>query len=168
MCSGKLSDRPPLGAYTAYDVPTPWHGSVSYVELKFYSPAESGVPYPDVSYQLNVVGCLYKFLDGIFQHDCTGDPKQLNPIMNFTGHFHDDSAGKGSVLVPITHPGRDGQPTWIEEGINKLFGQNIHWCPGQNQFVLKVIGVGELSKPYCKLTQPTSMYATVSPHGTSE
>merc|ERR1712194_754482 len=114
------------------------------------------------------VGCLYKFLDGIFQHDCTGDPKQLNPIMNFTGHFHDDSAGKGSVLVPMGHPGRDGQPTWIEEGINKLFGQNIHWCPGQNQFVLKVIGVGELSKPYCKLTQPTSMYATVSPHGTSE
>ena len=163
MCDGSLTTNPPVGSYNAYNVPTPWHGSVSYVELKFYTPAESGVNYPDVLYQLNVVGCLFSIINGVFQNDCTGPPSQLNPLQNFTGHFHNDRAGKGSVLVPISDPGADGTPTWVEKAINEIFGQGIHWCPGQNQFVLKVFGIGELSAPYCTLTQPTSMYATVSP-----
>ena len=171
-CEGSLSTNPPVGTYTAYDVPTPWHGSVSHVELVFYTTAESGIVAPYVLYQLNVIGCTFSIVNGVFKNECTGPPTQMNPITNYTGHFVDNPNGKGSFLTPVAkaNPGDTPKDILIEMGINTLFGTNgIHWCPNPGQFVIKAFGIGTSEKSYCKLTQPKFMYAAVPPYAdTSE
>jgi len=182
-CDGSLSTNPPVGTYSAYHVPTPWHGSVSHVELVFYpagttyldahdKPVVTGGAY--VLYQLNVIGCLFSIVNGVFENDCTGPPTHMNPIKNYTGHWVDNPNGKGSFLKPVAFPGGTFgdtvKDTWIEIAINKLFGTNgIHWCPTPGQFVIKAFGIGTSEKSYCTLTQPKFMYAAVPPYAdTSE
>jgi len=159
-CSGARTERAPLGIYTANNVHVPFHGVVSHVELNFLSASPTNPSFGghDALYELNVTGCLFQLIP---PYKCLGKPGRLNPVQPpFLGYFI-DSTDRGSLLIPVAD--NTGHPVGVVDTIiNEIFLNKIRWCPTENHFVVEV---GDKAEPYCFLTQPEMMFATVSPNG---
>ena len=160
-CTGARSERSPLGVYTASNVQTPFHGVVTHVDLNFQKSDDH-----DVTYTQHVVGCLFELHPPADPPKCLNKPGPLGPpLPPFTGYFIDSTDNTGSVLIPVV--ATPGHPLNVMEmAVNKIFGENIHWCPNENHFVVKI---GNSPAPFCVLAQPDMVFAAVSPlAGTSD
>lgn len=124
---------------------------VTHVDLTFLKQSIS----TEVTYTQNVAGCLFELNPPADPPQCINKPGPLGPPMTFTGHFIDSQDNKGSVLIPVSNP-----TNIMEMAIDKIFGQNIHWCPNENHFVVKI---GSSPAPFCVLTHVDTVYAAVSP-----
>ena len=152
-CTGARSERSPLGVYTASNVQTPFHGVVTHVDLDFQESDDH-----EVMYTQHVVGCLFDLSTD--PPKCINKPGPLGPpLPPFTGYFIDSPDNTGSVLIPVV--ATPGHPlNMMEMAVDKIFGKNIHWCPKQNHFVVKI---GNSPAPFCVLAQPDTLFAAVSP-----
>ena len=128
---------------------------VTHVDLNFQKSDDH-----DVTYTQHVVGCLFELHPPADPPKCLNKPGPLGPpLPPFTGYFIDSTDNTGSVLIPVV--ATPGHPLNVMEmAVNKIFGENIHWCPNENHFVVKI---GNSPAPFCVLAQPDMVFAAVSP-----
>ena len=134
---------------------------VTHVDLNFQKSDDH-----DVTYTQHVVGCLFELHPPADPPKCLNKPGPIGPpLPPFTGYFIDSTDNTGSVLIPVV--ATPGHPLNVMEmAVNKIFGENIHWCPNENHFVVKI---GNSPAPFCVLAQPDMVFAAVSPlAGTSD
>ena len=126
---------------------------VTHVDLDFQESDDH-----EVMYTQHVVGCLFELSTD--PPKCINKPGPLGPpLPPFTGYFIDSPDNTGSVLIPVV--ATPGHPlNMMEMAVDKIFGKNIHWCPKQNHFVVKI---GNSPAPFCVLAQPDTLFAAVSP-----
>ena len=128
---------------------------VTHVDLNFQKSDDH-----EVTYTQHVVGCLFELHPPAHPPKCLNKPGPLGPpLPPFTGYFIDSTDNTGSVLIPVV--ATPGHPLNVMEmAVDKIFGKNIHWCPNQNHFVVKI---GNSPAPFCVLAQPDTVFAAVSP-----
>ena len=128
---------------------------VTHVDLNFQKSDDH-----EVTYTQHVVGCLFELHPPADPPKCLHKPGPLGPpLPPFTGYFIDSTDNTGSVLIPVV--ATPGHPLNVMEmAVDKIFGKNIHWCPNQNHFVVKI---GNSPAPFCVLAQPDTVFAAVSP-----
>jgi hypothetical protein len=126
---------------------------VTHVDLDFQESDDH-----EVMYTQHVVGCLFELSTD--PPKCINKPGPLGPpLPPFTGYFIDSPDNTGSVLIPVV--ATPGHPlNMMEMAVDKIFGKNIHWCPKQNHFVVKI---GNSPAPFCVLAQPDPVFAAVPP-----
>ena len=157
LCSGTRSETDPSsltnphGHYTAKNVRTILHGLVTHVDLNFVDDDNTD---HEVSYTQSVTGCMFNF--GTDPPKCADKPGPLGPVnKTFThGHFIDNHDNTGSIFITAIAD-KNHKLSWMENQINKIFGQKIRWCPKEKYFVVEIGGLfGKLQKPFCKLAPP--------------
>ena len=111
-----------------------------------------GSPGHRVNYRRHVEGCV--------SHYVNGSPECL------PGSLRDNINSTGSVFIPeVATPGN--KLSNIEKAIDKMmYSDNIHWCPHQNYFVVK-LDAAITSTPFCKLTHSTP-FASFPPLDTEQ
>ena len=69
------------------------------------------------------------------------------------GFWNDNFGNNGSQLIPVDKPNLSPFEKFIDQALL------IHWCPSQNYFLVKILGIG----PFVLLKRATMFAPVIAP-----
>ena len=137
----------PSGVYSANNIKF-MGAEVTYVELTF--PTFTGVNTP-VDFKQVVKGCVFM---ATAPNTCIPISPDGSVVSEFTyGFWNDNFGNNGSQLIPVDKPNLSPFEKFIDQALL------IHWCPSQNYFLVKILGIG----PFVLLKRATMFAPVIAP-----